>query len=227
MVISISHCHRPHDLLWLADPAALVVQDSLPGWATPAWLAVSPVVVRRSTVAVPSEVPVGLRGATRSERCAAHVSADQVMRSLTPEAIARHASTSAVVRASALPCLRTLARVADALNTLPFAWGVTGSVGFTLASGFDVLRFDSDLDLVVRAPSVADVDALRFVAALLRDLEARVDVQVETSVGAFALLEWLRTGGPVLLKTNCGPVLVDDPWSTLDLTSADRIEQPV
>jgi phosphoribosyl-dephospho-CoA transferase len=90
-----------------------------------------------------------------------------------------------------------------------------------------VLRFDSDLDLIVRAPSVVDVDALRFVAALLRDLEARVDVQVETSVGAFALQEWMRTGGPVLLKTNCGPVLVDDPWSTLDLTSAGRVEQPV
>jgi phosphoribosyl-dephospho-CoA transferase len=52
-------------------------------------------------------------------------------------------------------------------------------------------------------------------------------VQAETSVGAFALQEWMRTGGPVLLKTNCGPVLVDDPWSTLDLTSAGRVEQPV
>jgi phosphoribosyl-dephospho-CoA transferase len=79
-----------------------------------------------------------------------------------------------------------------------------------------VLRSDSDLDLLVRAPSIADADALRSVAALLRDLEARVDVQVETSFGAFALQEWLRTGGPVLLKTNCGPVLVDDAWSSLD-----------
>jgi phosphoribosyl-dephospho-CoA transferase len=227
MVITISHGHRPHDLLWLADPAALVVQEPLPRWATPAWLAVSPVVVRRATIAVPCEVPVGLRGATRSERFAAHVSADRVMRSLTPEAIALRATTCEAVRASALPCLRTLARVASALNTLPLAWGVTGSVGFTLASGFDVLRFDSDLDLLMHAPSRADGDALRSVAALLRDLEARVDVQVETPFGAFALQEWLRTGGPVLLRTNCGPVLVDDAWSTLDLTSAGRIEQPV
>jgi phosphoribosyl-dephospho-CoA transferase len=140
------------------------------------------------------------------------------MRSLTPEEIARRASTSAAVRASALPCLRTLARVAVVLNALPLVWGVTGGVGFTLASGFDVLRFDSDLDLLVRAPSIADADALRSVAALLRDLEVRVDVQVETSFGAFALQEWLRTGGPVLLRTNCGPVLVDDAWSSLDAT---------
>jgi phosphoribosyl-dephospho-CoA transferase len=226
MVISISHGHRPHDLLWLADPAALVVQESLPRWATPAWLAVSPVVVRRSTVAAPIQVPVGLRGATRGERCAAHVSADQVMRSLTPEAIARHASTSAVVRTSALPCLRTLAQIAGALDALPLAWGVTGSVGFTLASGFNVLRFDSDLDLVVRAPSMADANVLCAVAALLPDLEARVDVQVETPLGAFALEEWLRTGGSVLLKTNCGPVLVNDAWSGVGVTTAHCSPQP-
>jgi phosphoribosyl-dephospho-CoA transferase len=143
-----------------------------------------------------------------------------VVRSLTPEAIARQASTSAVVSASALPCLRTLARVAGALDALPLDWGVTGSVGFTLASGFDVLRFDSDLDLIVRAPSVADADGLYAVAALLPDLEARVDVQVETPLGAFALQEWLRTGGPVLLRTNCGPMLVDDAWSGLGVTPA-------
>jgi phosphoribosyl-dephospho-CoA transferase len=215
VVISTVHCYRPHDLLWLADAAALVVQESLPRWVTPTWVAVSPVVVRRAIPALASEVPIGLRGVMRSERCAAHVSADQVMRSLTPEAIARHASTSAALRASALPCLRTLARVAAALNALPLAWGVTGSVGFTLASGFDVLRFDSDLDLVVRVPSIEDADALRSVAALLRNLDARVDVQVETSFGAFALQEWLRTGGPVLLRTNSGPVLVGDAWSSL------------
>jgi phosphoribosyl-dephospho-CoA transferase len=220
VVISTVHCYRPHDLLWLADAAALVVQESLPRWVTPAWLAVSPVVVRRATPALASDVPVGMRGALRSERCAAHVSADQVMRSLTPEAIARGASTSAAVRASTLPCLRTLARVAGALNALPLAWGVTGGVGFTLASGFDVLRFDSDLDLVVRAPSMADADGLCAIAALLPDLEARVDVQVETPLGAFALQEWLRTGGPVLLRTNCGPMLVDDAWSALGLTLA-------
>jgi phosphoribosyl-dephospho-CoA transferase len=101
---------------------------------------------------------------------------------------------------------------------LPLACGVTGSVGFTLASGFDVLRFDSDLDLLVRAPSVADTDALRVVAALVRNLEARVDVQVETPLAAFVAAH------RVLLSTNCGPVLADDVWSTLDVTP--RHEHP-
>jgi len=208
------HGHRPHDLLWLDDAAALTVDGAMPPWATPAWLAVAPVVVRRAPLDAARGVPVGLRGAARSERCAAHAAADRVVRALTPEGVAHRVTTAAALRESTLPCLRTLARLAPALDASALAWGVTGSVGFTLASGFDVLRPDSDLDLLVRAPFADDADALLAVAALLRGSDARIDVQVETPVGAFALQEWLRTGGPVLLKTNRGPVLTDDAWST-------------
>lgn len=205
--------YRPHDLLWLQDASALVFSAPQPPWATPAWLALAPVVVRRAALADTAQVPVGLRGATRSERCAARVAAAQVVRVHTPEDIARRAASSAVVRDSALPCLQTLARLGRELDALPLAWGVTGGVGFSLASGLDVLRPDSDLDLIVRAPLAADADALRAVAVVLRAAQARVDAQVETPLGAFALQEWLRTGGPVLLKTNRGPVLTDDAWT--------------
>lgn len=204
--------HRPHDLLWLADAAAIEPVQALPAWATPAWLAVAPVVVRRAPLLAHGRVPVGLRGATRSERCAAHVAAHRVIRAMSPEAIARDAARDPRVHASALPCLRWLARLATALDASPLAWGVTGSVGFTLASGFDVLRPDSDLDLLVRAPRAADAAVLHRVAGLFGEAEIRIDVQVETPLGAFALAEWRRTGGPVLLKTNGGPRLCDDAW---------------
>ena len=204
--------YRPHDLLWLADPAALVIDGALPAWATPPWLSVAPVVVRRATLREGHHVPVGLRGATRSERCAARVPAAQVLRAQSPEDVL-DAWRRRGARADAdRPCLQALAMLAPALNALPLAWGVTGSVGFTLASGFDVLRADSDLDLLIRAPSPSDARTLRRVAALLARAPARVDAQVETAHGAFALDEWLRTGGPVLLKTADGPALVDDAW---------------
>ena len=61
----------------------------------------------------------------------------------------------------------------------------------------------------------ADAAALRALAAALHGLvapEARLDVQVETPLGAFALAEWSRSGGSVLLKTPAGPRLVADPW---------------
>jgi phosphoribosyl-dephospho-CoA transferase len=114
------------------------------------------------------------------------------------------------------PCLQTLSALLPALNQQPLPWGVTGGVGFTLASGLDVLRTDSDLDLLLRSASPSDAAALRQVAALLQDqavrVDVRVDVQVQTAAGAFALAEWTRTGAVVLLKTASGPVLSDDPW---------------
>ena len=216
--------HRPHDLLWVGDAADLMPVDTLPAWATTAWLSVAPVVVRR---ALPSgdRVPVGLRGAARNERCAAHVAADRVARKVTPHDIARSVSGNSPIRDSKLPCLRTLTRLACRLNASSLKWGVTGSVGFTLASGFDVLRAQSDLDLLVHAHDPGDAEALRVLAMSTRDAESRVDVQVETHCGAFALNEWLRTGGPVLLKTARGPVLCDDPWHTnhLNVISPNNI----
>ena len=214
--------HRPHDLLWVDDASALIPVDAFPEWAMTPWLSVAPVVVRRAGVLRGDRIPVGLRGAMRSERCAAHVAANRVTRSVSPEDIARRVSNRAQVRASALPCLCALARIAPALDGMSLGWGVTGSVGFTLASGFDVLRPDSDLDLLVRAPRRGDIDALHAVAALVVDAASGIDVQVETPCGAFALKEWLRTGGPVLLKTTDGPVFCDDPWhaDALDIARA-------
>jgi phosphoribosyl-dephospho-CoA transferase len=204
--------HRPHDLLWLADVASLVSADPLPAWATPAWLAAAPVVVRRAMPVEPGHVPVGLRGMTRHERCAAQTPASQVLRAMAPEAVLDTWLQRGSENRRSLPCLQALAALAPVLRALPLAWGVTGSVAFTLASGIDVLREDSDLDLLVRAPSSADAAPLREIAAMLRARAARVDLQVETPAGAFALLEWSRTGGRVLLKTALGPVLSEDAW---------------
>ncbi len=208
-------------MLWLEDASALIFSGAPPPWATPAWLAVAPVVVRRATLADPAQVPVGLRGSTRSKRCAARLSARDVVRVLKPEEIARSAAGRARVHESPLACLQALARLGPALDALPLAWGVTGGVGFSLASGLDVLRPDSDLDLILRAPLATDADALRAAAQLLRNVAARVDAQVETPFGAFALQEWVRTGGPVLLKTSGGPILTDDAWSVPDVAFFD------
>ena len=203
--------HRPHDLLWIDDPSAIVPVDAPPSWATTAWLAVAPVVVRRAPLLC-DRVPIGLRGVARNERCAAQVASDRVIRKVAPQDIARDVSSRRLFRDSRLPCLRALARLACALEESSLSWGVTGSVGFTLASGFDVLRADSDLDLLLHSPDRGDAEALRELRLSMSGAESRVDVQVETPCGAFALKEWLRTGGPVLLKTAEGPLLCDDPW---------------
>ncbi len=170
--------------------------------------------MRRATPADPGVLPVGLRGLARHERCAAELPAAQVARSMSPEAVLAAWRAQAGRRRRDRPCLHTLDTLAPALDVSRLAWGVTGGAGFALASGIDVLREDSDLDLLLRSASPADAAALRDIAALLPGQPARVDVQVETPAGGFALLEWTRTGGRVLLKTAAGPVLSDDPWNS-------------
>jgi phosphoribosyl-dephospho-CoA transferase len=49
-------------------------------------------------------------------------------------------------------------------------------------------------------------------AEVQRHPACRIDIQIETGHGAFALAEWARDGGRVMLKTNDGPLLCANPW---------------
>ncbi|WP_454720076.1 MULTISPECIES: malonate decarboxylase holo-ACP synthase [Cupriavidus] len=205
----------PHDLLWLVDPAAFVANEAdeaggtLPAWASAAWLAQAPLVVRRARADAGGRIPVGLRGTTRAQRHAAWLPAAQVARAVTPRMVARQGRWRDHPR-RALPALAALAHAAPLLDAMRLDWGVTGGVGFSLASGLDVLHADSDLDLLVTAATPLAPPDERMLMALLG--EPRLDIQVGTPHGAFALRERARTGGRVLLKTADGPVMCDDPW---------------
>ena len=91
-------------------------------------------------------------------------------------------------------------------------WGITGSVGFALATGSVAMRPDSDLDLLLRVARPMSRREATELEATLQIFPVRIDVQVDTSRGAFALSEWASGRRRVLLKTNGGPILVDDPW---------------
>ena len=94
-------------------------------------------------------------------------------------------------------------------------WGIGGGVGFALATQLPVLRADSDLDLIVRTEDQDEfMRVAEVLARMLDSMSTRVDVQIDTPAGGFAFAEWRRTGGPVLLKTSSGPVLLPDPWQT-------------
>jgi phosphoribosyl-dephospho-CoA transferase len=110
------------------------------------------------------------------------------------------------------PCVAQLFEIAPALNRLGLAWGPAGGTGFHLATGLPVLRPDSDLDLLVRAPGrlpAATIDALCAMQATAR---CRIDIQVDTGIGGFALAEYVQGRRQTMLKTAHGPVLLADPW---------------
>jgi len=210
--IDAMHTPRPHDLIWLRDPEAFAAEAALPEWADAAWLARAPVVVRRDR-ASDGRIPVGLRGRLRSQRHAAWIPAAQCARVVTPADIAGGKRWQSHPRRNEVAALRALAQLAPRFDALPWQWGVTGAVGFSLASGIDVLHADSDVDLLVTtAQPLTQAEAQRLGALLETGAEARFDIQVATPYGAFALRERLRTGARVLLKTDTGPILCTDPW---------------
>lgn len=208
---------NPHDLLWTTDDAALSFDGPLPNWPL-----TGPVVVRRETRS-DGLLPVGLRGATRSQRCKAYLPPGAVLRRVTPEMLAldAHGRRSFACRdargQSGYACLDALATLAPVLDKLGLAWGPTGGVGFFLASGLPVLGPDSDLDLLVRASRRLTDAQVALLAGMQAAAPCRIDIQVDTGIGAFALAEWLRQPRQLLpkllLKTGAGPLLVTDPWS--------------
>ena len=199
---------RPHDLLWGLLPEHL--PQEAPAWARAALGGHVPVVVRRAP-AEPGWVAVGIRGTAREQRHATWMRLSDISRLVTPQVVARagrwrnHAQPH-------WPALRALSQLAPRLDALGLAWGVTGSLGFELASGIAAAHPDSDLDLSLRAPHHLPREWARTLCRLLDGAQGRVEMQLETPHGAVALREWASEAPRVLLKTQSGPLLVSDPW---------------
>ncbi|WP_455425924.1 malonate decarboxylase holo-ACP synthase [Dryocola sp. LX212] len=197
---------RPHDLLWLADRDAL--EGISEAWVAGQWRPALPVVVRRD-VNREGRIPVGVRGMRRDQRAGGWVNAAKVKRIVSPEALASH---DVLVNSPFVSMPPVQGAIQLVLREWPWTWGVTGSVGYALATEVPVLHADSDLDLLIRCPHRVDRVALAEWQQFIGRLLCRADTQIETPRGAFALAEWLREGR-VLLKTSSGPQLVSDPWA--------------
>ncbi|SOZ26439.1 Phosphoribosyl-dephospho-CoA transferase [Cupriavidus taiwanensis] len=201
----------PHDLVWLDDPASALARAALPAWVSLPALDDTPLVVRRDRRR-PGEIPVGLRGRTRAERFGTWIARSAIRKLVTPMELAARRAWRLRPELMALPAIRLLEAIADRLDGAGIHWGVAGSAGFSLACARNVLHADSDLDLLVNADRSLAASHLKLLAELQRAAPVRIDIQVATPYGGFALLERLRSGGRVLLKTDHGPYLCDDPW---------------
>ena len=195
---------RPHDLIWLKNREAL---DGVgEPWVEKVWHPGLPVVVRRDVDG--ERIPVGVRGLRRDQRAAGWTDATQVVRVVSPEQLVE---SSDLLRSPFIsqPPVQVAFQLAQ--QAWPWVWGITGSSGYALATGIPVIHTSSDLDLLIRAPQPLSRELLLRWQTPLTDALCRVDTQVDTPLGGFALNEWLRDGR-VLLKTSRGPRLVSDPW---------------
>ena len=204
-----------HDLLRLRNVDELHWEEAPPDWSSAA-LDRAPWVVVRRTRARSALVPVGIRGDVRHQRAAAWLPIHAVEQILTPQILARQRTWHGRPRTKLLPALLILDVVAAILEEQGYGdlWGPAGSVGFELASGVLSVSAQSDLDLVLDATEPIEVrDAAALFTALER-LSARVDVLLETPLGAVALSEYASGKRAMLLRTPSGARLVADPWHT-------------
>ncbi|MFS2093592.1 malonate decarboxylase holo-ACP synthase [Pseudomonas sp. Pseusp11] len=193
-----------HDLLWGMTPEQLPADA--PGWVVESISAGQPVVVRRAITA-PGQIAVGVRGRLREQRYATSMAIAVISNRVRPEDLCHPESTRD------LPALRALAQLRPLLDACGWVWGVSGSAGFELASGFAALHERSDLDLVLRTPQPLDrVQAQELVRLLNTDI-CLVDMQLQTPYGAVALREWASSAHRVLLKNAIEACLVTDPWN--------------
>jgi phosphoribosyl-dephospho-CoA transferase len=193
-----------HDLLWGMTPAQLPADA--PAWVIESVFAGQPVVVRRALSAA-GQVAVGVRGRLREQRYAASMAIRSITRRVTPEAL-RH-----VVIDRDLPVVKALAQLRPLLNGGGWVWGVSGSAGFELASGFAALHEGSDLDLILRTPQPLSRTHAQALLATLDTAMCVVDMQLQTPFGAVALREWAGSSNRVLLKSASQACLVLDPWN--------------
>ena len=175
--------------------------------AAPQWVAESlrrtPFVVVRRGTATDDDIPVGVRGAHRSQRCASSCHPSLVKRTVTPEELLD------LTIPDRMPALRTLCLLKERWGR---NWGPGGSVGFELATGEPVVTLGSDLDAVIYASGPIDLGEARALLEATRDLPTAVDVRVETPRVGFSLAEYVK-GTKLLLRTAQGAVLGTDPWS--------------
>ena len=192
-----------HDLLWGMTPAQLPADA--PAWAIAALAAGQPVVVRRA-LSEKGLVAVGVRGVLREQRLATFMPLDSIACRVSPEALCH------IECERDLPVMQALKQLRPMLDDCGWVWGVSGSVGFELASGFRAMHAASDLDLILRAPQMIGRDQARELVALFDQTVCRVDMQLQTPFGAVALREWASGSSRVLLKNAHQAALVTNPW---------------
>ena len=194
---------QAHDLLW--GMTLDLLDANAPAWVKTVIAQGQPVVVRRA-ITESTVVAVGIRGAARHERYAAHMPIAAITQQLKPE-------TLTAVNLQCFPQLiGRLHKVQELLNQARWTWGYTGSVGFELATGINSVSENSDIDLLIRTAEFLSKNDAQQLLQSLEHTGLKLDVQLQTPNGGVALKEWVWTTGKVLLKRNHGAILVNNPW---------------
>ncbi|MFE4706142.1 malonate decarboxylase holo-ACP synthase [Peribacillus simplex] len=194
---------NPHDLLRIKGAEELISHTPIPNWVAES-LVISPFVVIRRSRAAKGQVAVGVRGPERNKRFAAFLPIDSILSRITPERLVQDKGW----QNHSKKIFQCLDPVSDLLDRASLTWGPTGSVGFELATGQEVVTEKSDIDIVIRITEEFTINFAQKIENGLKKNPFRIDVQLEMKVGAFSLSEYANSKGKaVLFRTMDGPFL--------------------
>jgi phosphoribosyl-dephospho-CoA transferase len=201
---------RTHDLIRLKSVGDLQSTAPLQDWVLHS-LCVAPYVVVRRRQVGNHMVSVGIRGPRRDQRLEALLPLRHVSDVISPEFLVTREAWL-VDQNLAKDCGLALRAARRLFGRLHMRWGPIGSVGFHLASRWECISPQSDLDIVLRVPeSITRIEA-ESILSQLDSSPLRLDIQAETSYGAFSLREFAESPSGVLIRSQSGACIVDDPW---------------
>jgi len=191
-----------HDLVRIGP--ATRARLELPAWAEASLARASWVVVRRACER--DGLAVGVRGATRGERCATAIADSDILARQRPEDLVSAVYSSAGALADAARQLDGAARACG------LVWGPTGSYAFELASGTKATHAASDLDCIVRTTGATPAALLAFARScgeIARTQHTRIDAELAFAGFGVALADFVTGGRRIVAKTPGGPAFVD------------------
>ena len=199
---------NPHDLLKIDSISAL--SEELPSWANSIFPTSLTVVVRRSPMRA-GRIPVGVRGMKREHRFATYVDPKDVLKVTTPyELVERKAWKKTIPERQILPAIKALPKINEVLHN--YHWGISGSVGFELATGTRAAKMTSDLDLVWLPEHSINKNEASSLLKELNQFGIHADLQVIQGNNGFSLEEYANSTSTIMMKTLEDPILVKDPW---------------
>lgn len=193
---------KVHDIVQFESIDHLEKIIPIPDWVKDAPASKNYGVVRRMPI-TNQIVPIGLRGNTREQRFGTFIHERNIIQIITPNSLVERMEQFKNER-----YFPTLNMIKEAFQQLNLVWGLTGSIGFEIATSIKVTTPNSDIDLCLYQEEIQR-ELLLEIGNFLETLDTRVDVQVEIpSMGAFLLNDYLHNEeSGFIVRTPFGPHL--------------------
>ena len=197
--------YEVHDLIRIKEGQQPVYDRELPSWVQETLKEGAWAVVRRGTGT--SGIPVGIRGALKTQRFACELSKNAVQSVVKPDQLLKDVFNGRIYNPFWEKELAPLRRLVwdqekEWQNLLRI--GVTGSVGYELATGIPVTTKKSDIDLLIYVEETFSRTEAKRLLQFLKGIERRTDAVLKMEKGWISLEEYASDAAQILVKTMDG-----------------------